>query len=135
MVSAEAVVFDGEVRSVRFPGVDGSYGILPNHAPLMTATVPGVLEITHAEGERESMVVMDGFAEMRGNVLTVAAEAGDRARDIDLEAARAAEKHARDLLANKAALAEEDVLRAEESLRRALLHQLVGQRSGGSLDL
>ena len=33
IVSPDSVVFDGEVRSVQFMGIDGSYGILANHAP------------------------------------------------------------------------------------------------------
>ncbi|MGA1526305.1 MAG: ATP-binding cassette domain-containing protein, partial [Planctomycetota bacterium] len=47
---------------------------------------------------------------------------------------RAAEQKARDLLANRASLAAEDVLKAEDALRRAMVRQLVGQRTGGSAD-
>lgn len=135
IVSPDAVVFDGQVRSVQFMGIDGSYGILANHAPLMTATLPGVLKLELEEGKREELVVTDGFAEMRDNLLTFVCEAGERAKDIDVARAREAEKRARDLLANRAALAAEDVLKAEDALRRAMVRQLVGQRSGASVDL
>lgn len=135
IVSPDSIVFDGEVRAVQFMGIDGSYGILANHAPLMTATMPGALHFEHKDGKREAMVVTDGFAEMRDNVLSIVCEAGERAKDIDIARARAAEKRARDLLANRAALAAEDVLKAEDALRRALTRQVVGQRSGESLDL
>ncbi|MGA0060917.1 MAG: ATP synthase delta/epsilon chain alpha-helix domain-containing protein, partial [Planctomycetota bacterium] len=64
----------------------------------------------------------------------IAAEAGERAHDIDVARARAAEQKARDLLANRASLAAEDVLKAEDALRRAMVRQLVGQRTGGSAD-
>ena len=134
-MSPDSIVFDGEVRSVQFMGIDGSYGILANHAPLMTATMPGALRFEHADGKREAMVVTDGFAEMRDNVLSIVCEAGELAKDIDVERARAAEKRARDVLANRAALAAEDVLKAEDALRRALTRQVVGQRGGASLDL
>ncbi|MFO1051921.1 MAG: ATP synthase F1 subunit epsilon [Planctomycetota bacterium] len=135
IVSPDSVVFDGEVRSVQFMGIDGSYGILANHAPLVTATVPGALRYEDAQGKRREMVVTEGFAEVRNNVLTMVCEAGERAEDIDVERARVAEKRARDMLANRAALAAEDVIKAEDALRRALVRQVVGQRSGASLDL
>lgn len=135
IVSPDNVVFDGEVRSVQFMGIDGSYGILAHHAPLVTATVPGAVRYEDAQGKRREMVVTDGFAEVRNNVLTMVCEAGERAEDIDVERARVAEKRARDMLANRAALAAEDVIKAEDALRRALVRQVVGQRSGASLDL
>ena len=135
IVSPDSVVFDGDVRSVQFMGIDGSYGILANHAPLVTATVPGALRYEDAAGQRHEMVVTDGFAEMQHNMLTMVCEAGERAEDIDVERARAAEQRARDLLANRATLAAEDVLKAEDALRRAMIRRMVGQRSGGSLDL
>ena len=40
VVTPQEVLLDEEVRSVQFMGIDGSYGILPGHAPLMTATFP-----------------------------------------------------------------------------------------------
>jgi F-type H+-transporting ATPase subunit epsilon len=123
VVTPDRTLVDHDVRAVEFMGVDGSYGILARHAPLMTATVPGAVTITHVDGRREDLVVTEGFG-----------EAGEKAADIDLERARAAEKRARDLLANRAALAAEDVIKAEEALRRALIRQVIGQRKGQSVD-
>ena len=97
--------------------------------------MPGALRYEDAQGKRREMVVTEGFAEVRNNVLTMVCEAGERAEDIDVERARVAEKRARDMLANRAALAAEDVIKAEDALRRALVRQVVGQRSGASLDL
>lgn len=134
IVTPDAVIHDGEVHSVQFAGLDGSYGILANHAPLVTATLPGALRFKTADGRLEELVVTDGFAEMVDNVLSIVCEAGERGSEIDVARAREAEKRARDLLANRAALASEDVIRAEESLRRALIRQVVGQRAGQSLD-
>jgi F-type H+-transporting ATPase subunit epsilon len=135
IVSPDQIVYDGDVEAVQFMGHDGSYGILANHAPLMTSTRPGVMKLREAGGGARAIVVTDGFAEMTDNVLTIAAEAGERAEEIDVARAREAEQRARDLLANRAKLADEDALKAEEALRRALIRQLVGQRMGGSFDL
>ena len=51
IVSPDQVVYDGDVEFVQFMGMDGSYGILANHAPLMTATRPGPLRVRTADGE------------------------------------------------------------------------------------
>ena len=79
MVTPERTVMDRKVKSVQFMGTDGSYGILPGHAPLMTGTKPGIVTIEHEDGSTEDMLVTDGFAEMRNNVLSLICQAGERA--------------------------------------------------------
>lgn len=135
IVSPDRVVLETEAQSVRIQGIDGSFGVLANHAPLMTATMPGPLQYVDVQGRRHELLVTDGFVEVRDNVVTIAAEEGEHAHEIDVEEARRAERVARDLLANRAAMAAEDVVKAEDQLRRALVRQVVGQRKGGSLDL
>lgn len=133
VVSPDRTVLDRKVRAVTFMGVDGSYGILPNHAPLVTATQPGIVKITYLDGTEERMLVTDGFAEVRNNTLTLVCEAGELADEVDMERAKAAEAKAR------AALADTDKVRgdlpraeAETALRRAMLRQLLaGTRKGG----
>ncbi|MBK8976892.1 MAG: ATP synthase F1 subunit epsilon [Planctomycetes bacterium] len=130
IVTPDRVVFDEAVRAVRFPGIDGSYGVLPNHAPLMTATAPGIVYITRTEGGAvEEMLISDGFAEVRSNVLTIAASAGELAYEIDVDKYRELERQAREKLAHRAELVDEEILVAEIQLRRALLGQTLGGRS------
>ena len=45
VVTPQSTIIDRKVSSVEFMGVDGSYGILPGHAALMTATKPGIVTI------------------------------------------------------------------------------------------
>ena len=134
IVSPERVVMDQQVQSVRVPGVDGSFGLPSNHAPLITATEPGLLRFVDEGGQGTDLLVTDGFVEVSNECVTIAAEEGEFAHEIDVEAAREAEKHARDLLANRASLAEEDVLKAEAQLRRQIARQFIGQRTGGRFD-
>ncbi|MHC5063480.1 MAG: ATP synthase F1 subunit epsilon [Planctomycetota bacterium] len=132
IVTPQEVLLDQDVRSVSFMGIDGSYGILPGHAPLMTATQPGEVKITHEDGRVEELVVTDGFAEVHDNVLTLVCEAGTAAGKIDLERARAAEERAREKLSERGSLSSEELLRAEAALRRALVRQRIGRRASGS---
>ena len=133
VVTPQKTVIDRKVKSVQFMGVDGSYGILPNHAPLMTATQPGIVTIENTDGTNEDMLVTDGFAEMRNNVLSLICQAGERAGEIDVERAAEAERRARERL-DAQGKAEVELPRAQEALQRAVLRQLLAKR-GGTGDL
>lgn len=129
IVTPDRTVVDRKVLAVSFMGMDGSYGILANHAPMMTATQPGVVRITESDGSKEELVTTDGFAEVRDNVLTLVCEAGERAEEIDVERAREAERRARERIEQIKKGQPGDLPRAEAALRRALLRQLVGRRA------
>jgi F-type H+-transporting ATPase subunit epsilon len=133
VVTPDRTVVDRKVKAVTFMGVDGSYGILPRHAALMTATKPGIVKITHLDDSVERMLVTEGFAEVRDNVLTLLCEAGELAHEVDVERAKEAEARARQQLADIDKV-KGDLPRAEaeSALRRAMLRQLLaGGRQGG----
>jgi F0F1-type ATP synthase epsilon subunit len=91
---------------VSVQGVDGSYGILPNHAPLMTAIpTPAWSTSPSSTARREDLFVSDGFAQVQDNVLTLVCEAGEFATEIDLERVKAAEAKAREKMAGSTASA------------------------------
>jgi F-type H+-transporting ATPase subunit epsilon len=46
IVSPEASLFKGEITSVSVPGVDGSFQILNNHAPIVSLLQKGNVQIT-----------------------------------------------------------------------------------------
>jgi F-type H+-transporting ATPase subunit epsilon len=48
IVSPEATLFKGEVTSVSLPGVNGSFQILNNHAPIVSILKHGVVKIEAA---------------------------------------------------------------------------------------
>ncbi|MDL2144009.1 F0F1 ATP synthase subunit epsilon [Flavobacterium tructae] len=49
IVSPEAKLFSGEVTSVTLPGVDGSFQILNNHAPIVSILEKGTVKIASAK--------------------------------------------------------------------------------------
>ena len=131
VVTPQSIVMERKVQGVSFYGVDGSYGILPAHAALMTATKPGVVTITELDGSTEDMIVTDGFAEMRDNVLSLICEAGELAGEIDLERAAEAEARAREQIAQSSNV-DVNLPKAEAALQRALLRQMLGRKRSGS---
>lgn len=134
VVTPDRTVIDRKVKAVSFVGVDGSYGILPNHAPLITATPPAChVKITGTDGKSEDLAVSDGFVEMSDNTLTLVCKAGESAIEIDLERAKQAEARARKRIADAQAGAPDiDLARAEAALRKALLRQALGRSKGTS---
>ena len=63
LVSPEKLAFSGEVDQVDVPGVEGDFGVLAGHAPLVAAIRPGILTI-HSGGSREKVIVLGGLAEV-----------------------------------------------------------------------
>jgi F-type H+-transporting ATPase subunit epsilon len=122
VITPERVALDQSVSSVRIPGVDGSIGILPRHAPMVAALDAGVMRY-RTGGREETMFVSGGFAEVRDNTVRVISPAGELPTDIDEARARAAEARARERLSQKETLEGEpiDLLRAEAALKRALM--------------
>ena len=74
LVSPERLLMSAEVDQVDVPGSEGDFGVLANHAPLMTALRPGVLTIQSQGRTGEKFFVRGGFAEVTAKGLTVLAE-------------------------------------------------------------
>ena len=49
IVSSEAKLFSGEITSITVPGVDGSFQMLNNHAPIVSLLQKGTINITTAQ--------------------------------------------------------------------------------------
>lgn len=73
LVSPDRELFSGAVDQVVAPGVEGEFGVLPNHAPFMTVLQPGPLRIFQG-GDVRKMFVNGGFADVTPQGLTVLAE-------------------------------------------------------------
>jgi F-type H+-transporting ATPase subunit epsilon len=132
VVTPDRTIVDRKVAAVRFQGTDGSYGILPHHAPLMTAiSQAGTARITELDGKTQELFVSDGFAQVQHNVLTLVCEAGEFAHEIDLERVKAAEAKAREKLAGLDRLSAE-FIKAEASLRKALAREMLARRGSGT---
>ncbi len=68
ILSSDKKIFEGELQSLIAPGKIGYLGILGNHAPLMTALVPGKITLRDASGKITIFnSKSDGFLEMSRN--------------------------------------------------------------------
>ena len=76
LVSPEKLAFSGEVDQVDVPGIEGDFGVLAGHAPVMSTIRDGELAVYRAfPGEPERIPIRGGFAEVNDKGLTVLAEA------------------------------------------------------------
>ena len=127
VVSPEEVLFEVEVSSVRFPGADGSFGVLPRHAPMVALTESGLLTAKKADGGTLEYIIHDGFAEVRDNRLTVLTRSAEKPDEIDMVRAERAAERARGRL--RLTQNEIDLARARAALRRALMRTRYSRRS------
>jgi F-type H+-transporting ATPase subunit epsilon len=126
IVTAERVVYSGDVDAVIAPGVEGQLGILPHHAPLMTMLQAGEL-VARKAGQEEIMAISGGFLEVRPDRVIVLADQAERAEEIDFARAEAAKKRAEERLRDRKATGL-DESRAEAALRRALTRLSVAEK-------
>ncbi len=116
IITQEKVVFDQEVDAVYSKGIDGEFGLLKGHIPMMTALDIGVTR-AHIGNDVKTFTTMGGILQFKDEeclVLTTLAEPGE---EIDEARAREALERARKNLRN--AEARMDAKRAEAAIARA----------------
>ena len=97
IVTPEKKILDETVDTVTVPTATGEVGILPNHAPLISALKPGILSYAD-KGATERMVISGGFIEVNSNKVSILADVAEIADEIDLESARAEREEAEKIL-------------------------------------
>jgi F-type H+-transporting ATPase subunit epsilon len=126
IVTPERLVLAEPVDEVLLPGSEGYLGVLPGHAPLLTALGVGEIEYK-VSGKRHHLAVAGGFAEVLRDRVIVLAETAERADEIDLERAR--EQRARAEAVLRGSPAEAEFEQAQVSFRKALIRlQVHGRR-------
>ncbi|MEO0513959.1 MAG: F0F1 ATP synthase subunit epsilon [Planctomycetota bacterium] len=71
VVTPEQQVFEGEVSYIVLPAWDGEMGFAINRAPILVQIGEGRLRVTSDSGSKTTMQISGGFAQMKGNKLTV----------------------------------------------------------------
>ena len=114
-----------EVDEVELPGSEGYFGVLPGHTPLLSMLMVG--ELWYRVGaERRYLAVAGGFVEVLPDRVTVLADIGERAEDIDVARAEAAKRRAEERLAKPMDI---DIERARVALLKSLIRLQVAARA------
>ena len=93
VVTPEKIVVSEDVEYVSAPSVEGDFGVLPNHVPLLAALKIGNI-MYRKDGLNHYVFVSDGLAEVFNNKVTILAEVSEQAQDIDKARAVAAKERA-----------------------------------------
>lgn len=74
IITPEKKVYNGEVTMVNLPGSDGSFGLLENHAPIISTLKTGVIKVVEKDNSEKTFEVNGGVVEMNNNKVIVLAE-------------------------------------------------------------
>jgi F-type H+-transporting ATPase subunit epsilon len=125
IVTVERQVYSDEVDMVVAPGIMGTLGILPKHAPLITALEEGELRLKKGEKE-EHFALSGGYMEVRPDQVIIMANTAERADEIDEARAEAARQRAEQLLKERPP--DMDRAAIEGSLRRSRVRLKVAHK-------
>lgn len=109
--------YSGDVESVIVPGVEGEYGILADHLPVIIALKDGVLKIKEGSQFREA-IVHKGFAQIEHKSVLIMSDAIEWPEEIDVNRAIAAKERAEERLRQQ--LSQQEYIRSKSALARAM---------------
>ena len=95
IVTPQHIVFEGDVDNFTAPGAVGPFQVLHNHAPIVSALVPGLFKY-EVDGREERFAISGGFLELHENKANVLATAAERASEIDITRAEKAKARAQE---------------------------------------
>ena len=73
IITPEEQLFNGDVTSVKFPGKNGEFEILQNHAPIISTLNKGEIRVI-TKSETKKFEINGGVIEMQDNKIIVLAE-------------------------------------------------------------
>ena len=128
IVTPKGAVVSDQVDIVTAPGYAGDFGVLANHAPMLSTIKVGVL-LYKKDGKEHSMMVSGGFCEVSNNKITFLVESAEYGHEIDIDRALLAKERAEKRLAQAIQQQEKiNRFRAEAALQRALARLKAAKR-------
>ncbi len=118
IATPEKTVYSGEIEHVQAPGIDGSFGVLARHQPMLAALSIGRVRFREADGTERVLALGGGFSNVSGDGVAILAEVAEFGDEIDVARAQAARDRARERLDHRTP--DIDVERAQAALARAL---------------
>ena len=124
IVTPDKLLVREQVDEVEIPGVEGYFGVLPGHTPLLASLAVG--EMWYRKGQEKTYLSLAfGFAEVLPDRVTILAQIAERAEEIDLNRAEDAKKRAETRLQQARDV---DYDRARAALQKAVVRLQVASR-------
>jgi len=67
-------IYEGEIKEATFPGIEGEFGVLEGHSPLVTNLKPGVISLKKEDGKEEVIAINWGYVEVTPDHVNVLAD-------------------------------------------------------------
>ncbi len=116
LATPEALLVSTRADMVVVPGAKGDFGVLPGHAPFISAVRPGVIDVHRNNAVDERIFVAGGFAEVNTSGCTVLSSDAYPLDELDKADVEERRRDAEDQLAN----ADDDDERAEAETELAI---------------
>lgn len=97
IVTPERVVLKEEILQITLPTKAGEITVLPNHIPLVSSLIPGVVHIKKKDGADEIISISGGFLEVLKDKVVILADTAERAEELDLTQVEEARRRAEEL--------------------------------------
>jgi F-type H+-transporting ATPase subunit epsilon len=131
IITQERTVYSEQADYVSLPGTEGVMGILPNHAPLLTALTFGEVKI-RKDGDEQYFAIGGGFAEVQPDKVIVMADSAEQADEIDFDRAQKARERAEQAMKEGVSDDATSYAQIEAALRRAQIRVDVSRRRRSS---
>lgn len=116
VMAPNRTVLNSEAQEIILSSNSGQLGILPNHAPLLTALDIGIMKIRNGN-KWSAVALMGGFAQIENNQMIILVNDAEKACDINLEEAQETFQTAENTLSK--AMGKKQVIEANLALKRA----------------
>lgn len=98
VVTPEELLFSADAQMVVLPGTEGDFGVLKDHAPLISSLRVGGVTIEEGAGKKRSFFVSGGFVEVANERCTILAEEATDLEGVTLDKAKTQLTEAQDAL-------------------------------------
>ncbi len=122
VITPNKQVLDQDVTSAVIPAWDGEIGLLKSRAPLMVKLGHGTMRLEGTSGGPDRLYVGGGFAQMKGDQLTLLTDEAQAVNEINIEETQAALREAEAFKPQDAVQSERrqrDIERAKAMLKAA----------------
>jgi F-type H+-transporting ATPase subunit epsilon len=74
IITPDKTLFSGTLELVRVPGIDGSFEIMNNHAPLVSILTKGEVKLLDHNKKEELLQINGGVIEVNSNTVRILAD-------------------------------------------------------------
>ena len=117
IIASDHPFYNGECEMIVFLGLDGEFGVLPNHEPMVTCLNAGEIRFK-VDGEWKYAATSTGIVEIMPNFVVILADTVEKPEEIDIKRAKEAKERAEERLRQKQSIKE--YYHTQAALNRAM---------------